>query len=101
MHAAPAAQTQEGLMRDAVTVGLFGVLLVGCSAPVRWATTYSSVPTLLPPETWSQTEDGMFATAGMKVRVEAYNHRGGREWSAAMVLLVPIGVFPTGPGWKH
>ena len=29
-------------------------------------------------------EDGMFATAGMKVRVEAYNHRGGREWSAAI-----------------
>jgi hypothetical protein len=72
---------------------------VGC-AGVRWETTYSSVPTLLPSETWSQTEDGMFATAGMKVRVEAYNHRGGGEWVAGVVFLVPI-VYPVGNSWKQ
>lgn len=87
-------------MRRAVTVGLFGALLVGCAGGIRWETTYSSVPTLLPSETWSQTEDGMFATAGMKVRVESYNHRGGREWGAGVLFLVPF-VYPAGNSWKQ
>jgi hypothetical protein len=42
----------------------------------------------------------LFATAGMKVWVEAYNHRGGGEWVAGVVFLVPI-VYPVGNSWKQ
>jgi hypothetical protein len=80
-------------------VGLFGVFLAGCAA-VTWQTTYSSVPTLLSSETWSQREDGKFATAGMTVRVEAHNQVVGREWGAGVLFLVPL-VAPAGYGWKE
>ena len=80
-------------MRGAVTIGLVGVLLVGCAA-VTWQTTCSSAPILLPSETWSQVEDGTFATAGLKVRVVPFNAVAGREWGSGRIRLEARTPFP-------
>ena len=86
---------QTTCLRVAVTVGLCGVLLVGCATVAHWRTIYSSIPTLLPSETWSQTEDGAFVTARMQVRVVPLNTAYGREWAAGVIFLIPV-VAPAG-----
>lgn len=74
-----------------VIAGFSAMFFVGgCGRAATWQTTYSSVPTLAPSETWSLTDDGAFAAPGMKLRVSAWNDLTGYRWAAGLVLLVPL-----------